>query len=504
VVCIHLGKIEFIRDMGAGTDPHITVLKCEHPEISVPYCVETQAEKNIAIGSSYNVCEGCPLRKEHSVIEMQDKSNFCYFTGTNRAADIPLIHMLLKSARDSGVSEDFHLFSPWKVKGFEFHEIPKNTPWRNHLAKLDFLRKLENTTYDYCVWLDADNYFVRHPGNLKNLIRDNPCWISMEGELTSPKVRWPDWWTMKFPQVLDIMKSLGCSGKKIWSTNGGMWIVRRTDIKLIADLVEGIANKMKATHPMVSDEPPLAVVGQTLVPNYELNTVQNLSDVWACDWVGNFKDKLPDGKPWKYEDWMTAEQSMINPAIVHSMRGKDTVRRFINKETQSKIKVTVQAVKETNSATLLDEKACKHRRGVASTDKKSGIQIYRCPHKRLCVQTDEEKNNLGNRFVQSCGSCDLLELNPPTILPQKAKPLSMIERAKSFASTMVNTAVQGKLAPQSVIDERFKICEQCSHLIDGGCDLCGCNVTRKQNLLNKLANISSRCPDNPPRWNKAE
>lgn len=257
---------------------------------------------------------------------------FCYFTGTNRTADNPIINTMIKSARAVGVTEEFHVFSPQPVDDSTYttyHPIWSSQPWRSHMAKLDFLRQLANTDYDYCVWLDSDNYFTRHPGDLSNLIRDNKCWVSMEGEITGPNVRHKDWWSMKFAgnEIIDKMRALGC-GDRIWNTNGGMWIVRRDAITEFADKCEQVFQALKPDHQTVTDEPPLAIACMTMTPDAELNTIEHYGDTWAIDWAGRiFKNRLPDGQPWLYEVWLTGEQHTINPAIVHAMGSKGAMRR---------------------------------------------------------------------------------------------------------------------------------------------------------------------------------
>jgi len=49
--------------------------------------------------------------------------------------------------------------------------------------------------------------------------------------------------------------------------------------------------------------------------------------LWASDWKGCYRDRLPDGRDWYYEDYMSAEQLVVNPAIVHAMRSKQAMAK---------------------------------------------------------------------------------------------------------------------------------------------------------------------------------
>lgn len=269
---------------------------------------------------------------------------FAYVTGTNRHNEKPMIETMIKSARAVGVTENFFLFGPMPVEG-AIHK-PFAGDWKMHMAKIDFLLDLVEEPYDYFVWLDTDNYFVRHPGDFSDLLRDEPCWVSMESDLTSPDAKFKEWYGLFLkpeqtkPQPNDILSPTAPElwqmfGAKICrNTNGGMFIVRREAIREFHGKCWGVFNKLHALgFGTVPDEPPLAIVGASLVSHPELNTPEHHSHLWACDWHHAHdhvkrnhytKTHLPDGTPWLYKDWLTqTDQGQINPAIVHLMRGKE-------------------------------------------------------------------------------------------------------------------------------------------------------------------------------------
>lgn len=263
------------------------------------------------------------------------KGNFCYFTGTNRQDESGLIRAMIRSARAVGVNEDFHVFSPFPFREYGAipHDFPANRSWKSHMAKIEILAELANLDYEYFVWLDSDNFFARHPGDLKELIRDNPIWVSMEADIFYSVHN--DWYGMRLDERVDkhtprtgpfieIMRQFNIVRDKIWLTNGGMWIVRKEAIPVFVEYMFACWNHLVSMgFNSMPDEPPLAIVGQTMVPDPENNTFENHSHLWACDWHGHHEHKLPDGKPWRYKDWTTDKYTnLISPAIVHNMRGK--------------------------------------------------------------------------------------------------------------------------------------------------------------------------------------
>lgn len=55
----------------------------------------------------------------------------------------------------------------------------------------------------------------------------------------------------------------------------------------------------------------------------------------------------------------------------------------------------------------------------------------------------------------------------------------------------------------------FEICRDCEHFIKykhnfGECNICGCNIKKDHEDLNfnKLSWATTKCPDNPPKWNR--
>ena len=316
--CIHKGEL-LAGHNRSGLE--IIVSKCE---VFGKCCPTAEAAKLLHNTQS---CEGC----EKFFNRLTRKPfNFAYVMASTRPQDVAMMQAAIGSARAVGVTEDFHVYATAEAAGAINHPIPFGLDWDNHMAKIRFIAEtLRGNDYDAAVWLDSDSWFVRDPGDLRLKLRDNPIWVSMEGAITDPRAsqRHNDWWTMWAvgkgrPDFVEIMRTQGCIGQTIYSTNGGCWIVRKSAVEEFVERITSVSNSMRLNNPRISDEPPLAVLGQTIVKDFELNTVENMGDFWACDWVGRWRDRLPDGSPWLYQDWMTGREWEINPAIVHVMRSK--------------------------------------------------------------------------------------------------------------------------------------------------------------------------------------
>ena len=229
---------------------------------------------------------------------------------------------LVDSARKSGVTEDFHIWSDRQIEGAINHECG-DFDHAHYMFKIQFLKekvsKIEG--YDYCVFLDADNYFVRNPGSLDKYIGNEDIFVQLESELTSDLVTRKDWWGLEIKYFDMLFNKFGIKRERLWNCNAGLFMVKMKSIQEISSLIEEIftyCNK-KLKLKDFTEEPPLAIAGH-LVKNLEKNTLRRTSNLWASDWTGNFANQLPFGEGWKFVDYMTDEKIPVNPAIVHCMR----------------------------------------------------------------------------------------------------------------------------------------------------------------------------------------
>ncbi len=297
----------------------------------------------------------------------QKKSRFCYFSASTSENGSTMIGSMIKSARAAGVTEDFHTFTRTPVDGAGVISHPSDhRPWY-HMRKIEILRdELASLDYDYFVWLDSDTWFTRHPGDLLPLLRQNPVWIQMESEMTSELNRQGDWWGARFVDLFKYFRSKGVKSDKLWNTNGGMFVVRREAITDFSKLAFTFYDELKQRWKTTEDETPLAIVGHLMVEDPSLNTSKASGWTWCCDWMGRFKDQLPDGKPWLAEDWMTGETRIVNAAIVHAMRSKHLMAHvpgynppeFVIREKRNQMAVAFPCVHRGGVARIDDQQPC--------------------------------------------------------------------------------------------------------------------------------------------------
>ena len=188
----------------------------------------------------------------------------------------------------------------------------------NLLFKIFFLRDAARSlNYDYLVWLDADTYFVRNPGNVLRVLHASPVHTTFESDACAPNNRRSAWWECSLSRFARLMQVKGVRNKSIFNVNAGFWIVHHDVIDTFCALALDFWELWKRDgHDPFPEEPAMAYAAQMLCGNPYLHTLPKSSDLWASDWTGCWKDQLPDGRPWMFEDYFNGERSLVNPAIV--------------------------------------------------------------------------------------------------------------------------------------------------------------------------------------------
>ena len=250
------------------------------------------------------------------------KPTYCYWSVVD-GDYVDMMSGTIHSARRVGVFKDFHIWSDRPVRGAVSHAIEKLDK-SNLLFKIFFLRDAARSlNYDYLVWLDADTYFVRNPGNVLRVLHASPVHTTFESDACAPNNRRSAWWECSLSRFARLMQVKGVRNKSIFNVNAGFWIVHHDVIDTFCALALDFWELWKRDgHDPFPEEPAMAYAAQMLCGNPYLHTLPNSSDLWASDWTGCWKDQLPDGRPWMFEDYFNGERSLVNPAIVHSMRGK--------------------------------------------------------------------------------------------------------------------------------------------------------------------------------------
>jgi len=249
---------------------------------------------------------------------------YCYWTVVN-GEYAEMAQAVIWSARQVGVFKDFHVWTDRPVDGAICHEAGAFENW-GCLFKLTYLRNAVQTlNYDYFIWFDSDSFFVRNPGNVLRVMQRSPIHIALESDLRRRENRRPDWWDCPNGTFAELMRSRGVCSKSIFNVNGGFFIIHHDVIETVFGLAFDFWQYCKSKGFVFNDEPLLAYAMQMLCANPYVHTLRNTSDLWASDWTGQFMDRLPDGKPWKFVDYFTGEESEVNPAIVHAMRSKSAL-----------------------------------------------------------------------------------------------------------------------------------------------------------------------------------
>ena len=232
-----------------------------------------------------------------------------------------LVTTCILSTRRAGLATDFHVWTDRSIPGAICHASGAYEH-RNYLFKFDFLLKAAELPYEYFVFLDADSFFVRNPGNLLEQTRGAPVHVCMESDCTRSASLRQDWWGCPLPVYVRLMRDCGVLSHSIFNTNAGFWIVHRDVARRFVDLAMEFWNYCNGKGVVFTEEAPLAYVGHMLMGNPYAHTLAANKDIWASDWTGVFADRLPDGRPWDFTDYMSGEAIRVNPAIVHCMRSK--------------------------------------------------------------------------------------------------------------------------------------------------------------------------------------
>jgi len=78
----------------------------------------------------------------------------------------------------------------------------------------------------------------------------------------------------------------------------------------------------------------------------------------------------------------------------------------------------------------------------------------------------------------------------------------MLDKIKSFAVAHAEWIAAGMplRTSERMIEIYDNICSKCEHFKEDTCTVCGCNIKREGNTLNKLAMATTRCPLEEPKW----
>jgi hypothetical protein len=125
--------------------------------------------------------------------------------------------------------------------------------------------------------------------------------------------------------MVDLYRGFGISQKTIYNSNGGFWMCNKSFIKQASStafLFKDYQNKYGLNLP---EEVVVSVLSHLFSKDYTNRFHKKYLDYWASEWIGSYKDVLPNGDPWIFEEYMTGKRKIVNPAIVHAMRSKQAL-----------------------------------------------------------------------------------------------------------------------------------------------------------------------------------
>lgn len=446
----------------------IVVSRCQLLE----RCVPTKDEQALIGVASIHACEGCEkfVATESPLVQLispqpataaRPKGRFCYYTGSNRANEPAMMGTMIRSARSAGVQEDFHTFALADVEGAINHT--GRIDFRQYMFKVDLLQQLKHLDYDYFVWLDPDNYFVRDPGDLSELIRDNKVWVSMEGDLASPASKQKNWWGLKVdasPTLTQHWQRHGVTDvSHVWNTNAGMFIVRRDAIDEFSDRMWTIFNDLIKYAGGVTEEPPLAICGALMTKDPENNTFPKHEHIWVSDWIREWgrAGRLPDGTAFPATDWVSGlSLGKVNPAIVHLLGGKNLMidKKIIGTIPEIKPESIGRKSRTVTTRRTIEERMiqhvtafpCRFRGELTRVESKSGnCAVMPSPVFECSLPTNEDREASLWKFcteqkIAMCAGCEGREL--PLV---QVQPLTAIRAQPRFVPPANPISLDGRI-----------------------------------------------------------
>lgn len=249
---------------------------------------------------------------------------YCYWSiGDGRHGD--MAEACVYSMHKVGIKENIHIWSDRPIARAITHDIGKQDK-SHYLFKLHILANdVSKLLYDYFVFFDADSWFVRNPGDPTDLCATGPLHVSLESDCTDPQATRPDWWGCPLDQYVRLMREKGVRSKKVYNCNAGFFVIHRKAISHFYRLCMEFWNHADKAGYKFTEEAPMAYAAHMMMGDPYLHTLSNTSSIWASDWMGNFKDRIPTDEPWQFFDYMTHKPFTVQPAIVHAMRSKDAL-----------------------------------------------------------------------------------------------------------------------------------------------------------------------------------
>lgn len=235
-----------------------------------------------------------------------------------------MMQALMKSIRDSGVEHDLLTFSDEPLDGVMSLEMDMRIAMDfKQYWKFQYLPRLSELDYDLFVFIDSDHYFVRKPPrDFSEVIGGDPWHSFLESPINDASTRRGDWWGVQNQEMVRIYRGFGVNQRTVYSTNGGFWMCRRDFLSHASSVGLMFRDYQKALGLDLPEEVGIAIMSHMFSADYSDRFHSRNMDFWASEWTGSLQDKVPDGEPWQFQEYMTHAKSVVNPSIVHAMRSK--------------------------------------------------------------------------------------------------------------------------------------------------------------------------------------
>lgn len=238
-----------------------------------------------------------------------------------------MLQTLMDSIKSCGLTHDILTFSDEPLANVVSCEMDRSIEMDfKQYWKFHYLRKISEMDYDLFVFIDSDHYFVRQPPKeFSEIIGKDPWHSFLESPINSPGTRRSDWWGVPNETMAKVYRDFGVQQQMVYSTNGGFWMCKKEFMVHAASVGLMFRDYQKSLGFDLPEEVAIAVMSHMFSRDYSARFHSNYMDVWASEWTGALKDRIPDGSSWDFQEYMTNARSTVNPAIVHAMRSKSAL-----------------------------------------------------------------------------------------------------------------------------------------------------------------------------------
>ena len=353
-----------------------------------------------------------------------------------------MLQNLMNSIRSVGIEHDILTFSDQPLSGVISCEMDKNI----HLDgtqywKFDYLTKIAKLDYDVFVFIDSDHHFVRKPRlDFHELLAGDPWHSFLESPLNNSTTSRSDWWSVQNKDMVKLWRDFGVTQNTLYNTNGGFWICKKEfaeHARKTVLLFKDFQSKLNLNLP---EEVPIGVLSHMFSMDYEKRLHKNLMDIWASEWTGALKDRLPNGYDWEFVEYMTGKKINVNPSIVHAMRSKSALVQsghqiFEKTKDERKFMLWEEVLSLVNSSTPRKS----NETAIVVADNKDG---------KKAPSSSSSKKGCGCGRKKAAGLSDGVPSTSSPIIP-KAAPQQVIETASVLQEAV---AVQ-----ESVVIEKVTV-----------------------------------------------